>query len=162
MALINENPTYSIKNFKIKTYYLIIPSTIISIIFFIITFYPIYFYRSLINHEKNFFTYYVYFYLIILLLVFFFSVLYHRYKSIGLSIFIPYVTLFGFHPLVFIFRSHKITDILGLILSIKFCIISFFSSSVKMLFPGFLLLFIYFLSSYIFGLKVKWEFRRRN
>jgi len=148
---------------KIKTNHLFYPSSLISIVVFLLTFYPYYKSDIVLITFLPFYSSYVFSYLILLLVIYFITVISFKNKSIGLAIFAPHVLVYGYHPLEFSSRlGIKYIDIAGAIISFIFCIISLIILPIKMFFPGFLLFFISFLASFFWSSQKKWEFKRRG
>lgn len=148
---------------QIKTTHLIYPSTLISILIFAATFY--FYYNSGITLISflPFFSSYIFSYLVLLLIVYLMTVLTFRNKAVNMRIFAPHVQVYGYHPLEFSSRlGVKYIDIIGAVISFIFCITTLVIIPIKMLFPGFLLFFLSFLSSIIWSNQKKWEFKRRK
>lgn len=148
---------------QIKTTHLIYPSTLISIIIFVITFY--FYYKSdlILLSFLPFYSSYVISYIILLILIYIISIFLFRNKAINMRIFAPHVKVYGYHPLEFSSRlGVKYIDIVGAILSFIFCILSIVLTPLEMLFPGFLLFLISFISSIKWSNRKKWEFVRRE
>jgi len=148
---------------KIKTTHLIYPSTLITIFIFVLTFY--FYYKSgiILIPFLPFYSSYVFSYLFVLLVVYLITVFIFRTKAINMALFAPHVQVYGYHPLEFSSRlGVRYVDIFGLVISSIFCIITLFFLQIKMLFPGFLLFSLSFLSSLLFSNEKKWELKRRK
>lgn len=147
---------------KIKTNHLFYPSSLLSIVIFLLTFYPYYKSGIVLITFLPFYSSYVFSYLILLLVIYFITVVTFRTKAIDLAIFAPHVLVYGYHPLEFSSRlGIKYIDIVGAIISFIFCIISLVILPIKMFFPGFLLFFLSFLASFFWSSQKKWELKRR-
>lgn len=148
---------------KIKTTHLIYPSTLLSIFIFVVTFYFYYNSGLVLISFLPFYSSYVFSYLFLVVIIYVITVIIFRKKAIQMKIFAPHIMVYGYHPLEFSSRlGVKLVDIIGAVISFVFCIISQLISPLKLLFPGFMLFFLSFLSSIIWSNQRKWEFKRRN
>lgn len=160
----NQNNNNEARVFeRIKTTHLIYPSTLISILIFVFTFFFYYNSEIVLIPFLPFYSSYVFSYLFLLVIVYFFTVFISRTKAIQMEIFAPHVLVYGFHPLEFSSRlGVKYIDVVGIVISFVFCIITLIIFPLKMFFPGFLLFFLSFLSSILFSNVKKWEIKRRG
>lgn len=149
---------------SIKTTHLIYPSSLITFVLFLITLFTPYYHSgfSILPFLPAFISY-VFSYLLLFLIIYAVTAFTYREKAVNMKIFSPFILVYGFHPLEFNSRlGVKVIDYIGIFFSITFGLMSLILSSIKILFPGFLLLLIIFVSSIIWGSVKPWEFRRRT
>lgn len=149
---------------KIRTTHLVLPSTMITICIFIVSlFTPYYNMGFTLIPVLPVYVSYVSSYLVLLLIIYLINAFIFKSRAINMELFASHVRVFGFHPLEFNSRLNlKVVDYVGVLFSVVFSLISLVFSNMNILFPGFLLFTILFVSSIIWGNTTTWESKRRK